>query len=143
MPAARSIPLHLALAVSLAAALATPARTPAKPPVPERTVAVPGLKQPVEIVVDRWGVPHLFAKGEDDLFLAQGWNAARDRLFQLDLWRRRGHGELAEAFGPAYVEQDRATRLFLYRGDMDREWRPTARRARGRRSASRPPSSPA
>lgn len=87
------------------------------------TVAVSGLVQPVEIVVDRWGVPHLFARNEDDVFFAQGWNAARDRLFQIDLWRRRGLGELAEAFGPALVEQDRAARLFLYRGDMAREWR--------------------
>jgi penicillin amidase len=44
-------------------------------------------------------------------------------MFQIDLWRRRGLGQLAEVFGPAFVEQDRAARLFLYRGDMDREWR--------------------
>src|SRR5690606_33025653 len=46
----------------------------------------------------------------------------RDRLFQLDLWRRRGLGLLSEVFGPAYVERDRAARLFLYRGDMRAEW---------------------
>ena len=57
------------------------------------------------------------------MFFAQGWNAARDRLFQIDLWRRRGLGQLAEVFGPEFVDQDRAARLFLYRGDMDREWR--------------------
>lgn len=85
--------------------------------------AVPGLKQPVEIVVDRYGIPHIYAKSEDDVFVAQGFNAARDRLFQIDLWRRRGLGELASVFGPSFVDQDRATRLFLYRGDMDREWR--------------------
>lgn len=83
---------------------------------------VKGLERPVTIDVDTWGVPHIFAKTVDDAFLAQGFNAARDRLFQIDLWHRRGLGRLAEVFGPSYVEQDRAARLFLYRGDMDAEW---------------------
>jgi penicillin amidase len=88
------------------------------------SVAMPvaGLKQPAEILVDRWGVPHIYAKNLDDAFFVQGYNAARDRLFQIDLWRRRGLGRLAEVLGPAYVRQDRAARLFLYRGDMSKEW---------------------
>ncbi|MGW6272253.1 penicillin acylase family protein [Streptomyces sp. NPDC055060] len=84
---------------------------------------VPGLRESVEIKIDRWGVPHLYAASQDDLFLAQGFNAARDRLFQLDLWRRRGLGLLAEVLGERYAEHDRAARLFLYRGDMAEEWR--------------------
>lgn len=87
------------------------------------TVNVAGLAAPVEILVDRWGAPHVFAKNEDDVFVGQGFAAARDRLFQIDLWRRRGLGRLAEVLGPSFVEQDRAARLFLYRGDMQREWR--------------------
>ena len=83
---------------------------------------VPGLDAPVEILVDRWGVAHVFAGGQDDLFFAQGWNAARDRLWQIDLWRRRGEGTLSEVFGPRFVEQDKAARLLLYRGDMHAEW---------------------
>ncbi|KEI43080.1 penicillin acylase family protein [Saccharopolyspora rectivirgula] len=83
---------------------------------------VTGLSAEVELIVDRYGVPHIYAANEEDLFLAQGFNAARDRLFQLDLWRRRGLGLLAEVLGPDYVEQDRACRLFLYRGDMAAEW---------------------
>src|SRR5215468_1184607 len=86
------------------------------------TIALPQLQQPVEILIDRWGVAHIYAKDEADLFFAQGFNAARDRLFQIDLWRRRGLGQLAEVFGPAFVEQDKAARLFLYRGDMNQEW---------------------
>ncbi|MET8146582.1 penicillin acylase family protein [Sphaerisporangium sp. NPDC005288] len=86
------------------------------------TREVPGLREPVRLVVDRWGVPHLYARNTDDVFLAQGYNAARDRLFQLDLWRRRGLGLLSAAFGPRYVDKDRAARLFLYRGDIQREW---------------------
>lgn len=81
-----------------------------------------GLHQEVEILVDRWGVPHLYAKDDHDLFLAQGFNAARDRLFQLDLWRRRGLGRLAEVLGSDYVAEDEARRLFLYRGDAAAEW---------------------
>ena len=88
---------------------------------PEK-IALPGLHQKVEILIDRWGVPHIYAENESDLFFAQGFNAARDRLFQIDLWRRRGFGELAGVFGPVFIEQDKATRLFLYRGDMKREW---------------------
>jgi penicillin amidase len=83
---------------------------------------VSGLRQSAEILVDRWGVPHIYAKNFDDVFVAQGFNAARDRLFQIDLWRRRGLGQLSEVLGPDYVEQDKAARLFLYRGDMAKEW---------------------
>jgi penicillin amidase len=89
-----------------------------------------GLAKPAEIVVDRWGIPHIYAATEEDLFFAQGWNAARDRLWQLDLWRRQGEGKLAEAFGPRFVEKDRAARLFLYRGDLDAELRRYHPRAR-------------
>src|ERR671916_2956771 len=88
----------------------------------EHSYAVEDLKGPVEILVDRWGVPHVYASTADDAFFAQGFNAARDRLWQIDLWRRRGLGLLSEAFGPSFVEKDRASKLFLYRGEMRREW---------------------
>jgi penicillin G amidase len=91
-------------------------------PAATESFVLPHLQQPVEILIDHWGVPHIYAKNEADLFFAQGFSAARDRLFQMDLWRRRGLGQLAEAFGPAFVEQDTATRLFIYRGDMKKEW---------------------
>ena len=91
--------------------------------VPTETLRVAGLRAPAEVRIDRWGVAHIYARNEPDVFFAQGFNAARDRLFQIDLWRRRGLGQLAEVFGPQFVDQDRAARLFLYRGDMDREWR--------------------
>ena len=59
---------------------------------------------------------------QPDAFRLQGFNAARDRLWQIDLWRRRGLGRLSAALGRSYVEQDRAARLFLYRGDIGREF---------------------
>jgi len=81
-----------------------------------------GLTAPATIRVDRWGLPHIKAQGLTDLFFAQGFNAARDRLWQIDLWRKRGLGLLAADFGSGYLMQDRAARLFLYRGDMAPEW---------------------
>ena len=84
--------------------------------------SVSGLEQTAEIVVDEWGVPHIYANTHYDAFFVQGFNAARDRLWQIDVWRRRGLGQLSEVFGAEYLDQDRATRLFLYRGDMYREW---------------------
>jgi len=84
--------------------------------------AVSGPRAPVEILIDRWGVSHVYASSLYDAFFAQGWVAARDRLWQIDLWRRRGLGLLSEVFGPRFVEKDRAARLFLYRAEMRSEW---------------------
>jgi penicillin G amidase len=81
-----------------------------------------GLDGTIEILVDRWGVPHIYACSIRDACFAQGFNIARDRLWQLDLWRRAGLGTLSEVLGPTYVERDRAARLFLYRGSMQTEW---------------------
>ncbi len=86
------------------------------------TVVIEGLERPVAIQVDRWGVAHIEAETRSDLFFAQGYNAARDRLWQIDLWRKRGLGLLARDFGAAFIDKDRAARLFLYRGDMAAEW---------------------
>ncbi len=67
------------------------------------TIAVRGITRSVDIRVDRWGVAHIEAQDEGDLFLAQGFNAARDRLWQIDLWRKRGLGRLAADFGRAIL----------------------------------------
>lgn len=88
----------------------------------EGELKLAGPKEPVEILRDRWGVAHIYAKNTPDLFFAQGFVAAQDRLFQIDVWRRQGTGEMAEAFGPEYVEADRFARLMKYRGDMGAEW---------------------
>lgn len=86
------------------------------------TIDIAGLKTDAEIAVDKWGIPHIRAGDLDDLFFAQGFNAARDRLWQIDLWRKKGLGLLAADFGPGFLAQDYASRLFLYRGDMAAEW---------------------
>jgi penicillin G amidase len=83
---------------------------------------LPGLEQAAEIRVDPWGIPHIRAGSRRDAFFVQGFNAGRDRLWQLDMWRKRGLGQLAADFGPGFLAQDRAARLFLYRRDMREEW---------------------
>jgi penicillin amidase len=83
---------------------------------------VHGLQQPVEILRDKWGVPHIYAKNTPDLFFAQGWMAAKDRLFQIDLWRRAGTGRLSEVMGASEIGRDRIARLVRFRGDWNQEW---------------------
>ncbi|HSR41622.1 MAG TPA: penicillin acylase family protein, partial [Longimicrobiales bacterium] len=85
------------------------------------TLRLAALHAPVEIRKDRWGISHIYAETEEDLFFAQGWNAARDRLFQLELWRRRATGNVAEILGPRALERDRGTRLFRFRRNLEEE----------------------
>jgi len=87
-----------------------------------QTYTVPGLDGTVHISVDEWGVPHIRGASLPDVLYGQGFNVARERLWQLDTWRRCGLGKLAEVFGERFVERDRAARLFVYRGDKDAEW---------------------
>jgi penicillin amidase len=54
-----------------------------------RHLRLAGLERPVEVLRDAWGVAHIYAATEHDLFFAQGYTAARDRTFQFELWRRR------------------------------------------------------
>jgi penicillin amidase len=87
------------------------------------TLQTPGLKQPVDVVRDRWGVPHIYAQNLDDLFFAQGYVAAQDRLWQMEMWRRWREGRLSEIFGPVALDHDRRTLLLTYRAPIDdAEW---------------------
>ncbi len=86
-----------------------------------QTLHVAGLKQPVEMLKDRWGITHIYAGNESDLFFAQGYNVARDRLFQLELWRRQATGTVAEILGRKELQRDIGNRLFQYRGDPTQE----------------------
>ncbi len=82
---------------------------------------LPGLEASVEIVTDRWGINHIYAKTEADLFFAQGYAAARDRLFQLEVWRRQATGTVAEILGRRELERDIGARLHRFRGDLTNE----------------------
>ena len=113
---------HLSWAVLAWTWLAPSAPAATSTAVQEQNWNVAGLNAPADIVIDHWGIAHIFAANIHDAFFLQGYNAARDRLWQIDLWRKRGLGLLAKSLGPAYIDQDRAARLFLYRGGMEKEW---------------------
>jgi penicillin G amidase len=84
---------------------------------------VPGLRAPVTVVRDTWGVPHISAQSADDLFFAQGFVMAQDRLWQMEMWRRAAEGRMAEIAGADAVARDRGARLLKYRGAFDdSEW---------------------
>lgn len=87
-------------------------------------IAVPGLRDSVEVIRDRWGVPHIYARNLDDLFFAQGFVQAQDRLWQMEMYRRTHEGTLSEIMGPSYARHDRLARLLRYRAPFDdREWK--------------------
>lgn len=85
------------------------------------SLSVSGLLKPVEILTDRWGIAHIYAENESDLFFAQGFNAARDRLFQFELWRRQATGTTAEILGSRALARDIGARLHMFRGDLKEE----------------------
>jgi penicillin amidase len=86
------------------------------------TSRIRGLKAAVTVQRDRWGVAHIYARNQHDLFFAQGFVVAQDRLFQMELWKRSGQGRLAEVLGPAAVQRDLNARRLRYRGDMAAEF---------------------
>ena len=88
----------------------------------EGELQVPGLTGQVEVLRDEWGVPHIYAQDRNDLFFAQGFVQAQDRLWQMDMWRRANEGRLAEILGPDGFEHDRLARLIMYRGSWDDEF---------------------
>ncbi len=111
----RAFAVATIVAVSLASGSHTSAQTPAT------SVQMSGLTQPVEILRDRWGINHIYAQNEPDLFFAQGYAAARDRLFQFEMWRRQATGTVAEILGRRELTRDRGARLHQFRGDLDDE----------------------
>src|SRR5215470_6348858 len=74
-------------------------------------LVLPGLEAPVQVLRDRWGVPHIYARSNADLFMAQGYVHAQDRLWQMEFHRRTGHGQLAEIFGAVALDSDRFLRV--------------------------------
>ena len=87
----------------------------------EGEVKVRGLGADARIVRDTWGVPHIYAKSDNDLFFAPGYVAAQDRLWHMEMWRRTAEGRLAEVLGPEAIGRDRTARLLKYRGRFDAE----------------------
>lgn len=82
------------------------------------TLPLPYLKSKVQVLRDRWGIPHIYADHQVDLFRALGFVTASDRLFQMDLNRRLGNGELSEIFGEKLLPIDKLFRNFRFRSSM-------------------------
>ena len=79
-------------------------------------IALAGLKEGVEIIRDTYGVPHIYAKNEPDLYFALGYAMAQDRLWQMEFLRRLGHGQLSEILGEELVKVDRYFRTIAAAG---------------------------
>jgi penicillin amidase len=105
-------PVHQSLGARARAALSTV----------NGKLSMPGITQSVTVLRDRWGVAHIYAQNQHDLFFAQGFVAAQDRLFQMELWKRSGQGRLAEVLGSSALLRDINARLLRYRGDMGAEY---------------------
>ncbi len=86
---------------------------------PTNTVTIPGLHARVTIRRDERGIPYIEATNDDDLYFAQGYVTASDRLWQMDIQRRAARGELAEIFGPAALTQDKQHRTFGFAKVVD------------------------
>ncbi|MCA1629293.1 MAG: penicillin acylase family protein [Acidobacteria bacterium] len=113
----RLIPLcALLLSMSLLALAPRAAKVSAQvaPPAPAqpRTLSLPGLRAPVKITRDERGIPHVEAANDEDLYFAQGYATAQDRLWQMDLLRRTTRGELSEIFGRPALEADKLHRTY-------------------------------
>ncbi|HDP79876.1 MAG TPA: penicillin acylase family protein, partial [Spirochaetes bacterium] len=84
------------------------------------TIDIKGLTSPVEVRTDDHGIPHIFAANDEDLFFAQGYITARERMFQMDLTRLAGRGELSTLFGEKTLETDRYFKtLGFYRAALN------------------------
>lgn len=105
------------LPILLAMAVVCPALAAAEP----QRLSVTGLREPVEILTDRWGVAHIYARNEHDLFFSQGYTAAKDRLFQFEMWRRQATGTVAEILGRRELARDIGARLHMFRKDLQQE----------------------
>jgi penicillin amidase len=111
-------------AVLTAGATALAAAYVVRRPVPRHRgkLVMKGLRSTVEIIRDRWGVPHIYADNAHDLFFAVGYAQAQDRLWQLDFNRRLASGRLAEILGEPALEIDRLTRRVGLRRAAETDW---------------------
>ena len=82
---------------------------------------IQGITDEVEVLRDNYGVNHIYANNQDDLFFMQGYLAAKDRLFQFEIWRRQATGSVSEILGEDELDRDIGTRLFKFRGDIEDE----------------------
>jgi penicillin amidase len=113
-------------AFSLALVLSACGGTPSLEDLARRSLAqldgeirLDGLQDEVEVIRDRHGIPHVYARNLEDLFFAQGFVVAQDRLWQMEVWRRWSEGRMAELIGEEGFAHDRLVRMLQYRGPFD------------------------
>jgi penicillin amidase len=106
--------LMLALLAAAAGAIWLRQAEKAALPVLDGDLHLAALSAPVTVRRDAHGVPHIAAATQDDLFVAQGYVTAQDRLWQMDIFRRHAKGELAEILGPSLVQHDKAQRVLQF-----------------------------
>ena len=82
------------------------------------SIHLENLIDEVEVIRDKFGINHIYANNQEDLFFMQGYLAAKDRLFQFEIWRRQATGTVSEVFGKEELERDIGTRLFKFRGNI-------------------------
>jgi penicillin amidase len=114
----------LAVTVILAVALAGTGVWLVRRPWPKvrGTIEVAGLLAPAEVIRDRWGIPHVYAQNEHDLFFAQGYVHAQDRLWQMEMTRRFGSGTVSEVIGVTALEYDIYQRTIGVRRLAEQSW---------------------
>ncbi len=86
------------------------------------SISLPGLKAPASVYRDRYGIPHIYAQSSEDAFFALGYLHATDRLFQMEIFRRRASGTLAELFGQVALDDDIFMRQLGIRRTAQAEW---------------------
>src|SRR5438477_8055551 len=121
----RSLALALVVAFAASAAPVPDLKTLARESLAkiDGDLSMPGLREPVEIIRDKWGVTHIYAKNQEDMFFAQGFVAGQDRLWELYMWRMTNEGRLAEILGPGAFDRDKDKRMSMYRRQIDdEEW---------------------
>jgi penicillin amidase len=86
------------------------------------TIAVSGLSEPVQVIRDKWGVPQIYAQNEHDLFFAQGYVHAQDRLWQMEVNRSIANGTISSLLGNAGLRTDRLVRTLGLRRAAEQSW---------------------
>src|ERR1043165_8684486 len=86
-----------------------------------QSLQIKGLKDRVTIARDDRGIPYIDAKNDEDLYFAQGYATAADRLWEMDLFRRTARGELAEILGNLALDQDKLHRTYGFAQEADAE----------------------
>lgn len=114
--------ISLALLIAAAAAIALPIMQRQSYPQVDGEILLPGLDGPVDVYRDSFGVPHIYATTDHDLFMAQGYVQAQERFWQMDFWRHQAVGRLSELLGSSTVDIDKYLQTLGWERVAMQEW---------------------